>query len=221
MAKLPAIQLSATELALSVGERYEDSIINLAVGDPGTRKSLLFRDIHEWPTTGAKSELATLATNRQAYAAFLGFLANGVRVTTAARAVGILQRSVTEWLKKGSKHLSEGKGSVYAWFYLDCFQARGSSLVKAEMAAYQDDPLAFIKRMDAGGQFNDLEPAGAEVIFRLTESPINPDTDDDVICGDDIKAGFEFLAKKVRIDLDALSEEAVAQAGSSQSDEDD
>lgn len=212
MSQLPNIPTSITDIALTVGEQYEQSLLNLSPGDAKTRKSLLFRDMTEWPELGRTAEIATFAANRENYAAFLGMLTHGARVTTTARAFGLLQRKVTEWLHKGVKHIGDYRESCYAWFYMDCFQARGASLVQAEMKAYEDDPIGFIKRMDAGGQFNDLDPIGAEALFRLTEVPTKEQEEDGSIGGDDVMEAFKALAEKGALNLESFASEAKAQA---------
>lgn len=203
-------KMSSTDLALALAEQYEDSIVNLTADDSKKRRSLFHRESNDWPEVGIRSDLATFATNRQAYCAFLGFIANGARVTTAARSIGILQKKVQMWLKKGVTHLSSDRpNTCYAWFYLDCFQARGSSLVKAEMAAYQEDPIGFVKRMDAGGQFNDLDPIGAEALFRVMENDLTDrDDDDNDGTGQDVYEMLTALSEKHALNLESMVDQA-------------
>lgn len=204
-------QLTATDLALALSESHEDSLVNLT--DKATAKSLLYRDMTEWPSKGLRTDLATFATNREAYLAFLGYLANGVRVTTAAKALGFRSKQVTSWLNNGRYHLDKGKESCEAWFYMDCYRARGCSLVKAELAAYQNDPEGFIKRMDQGGQFNPNEAVGIEALFRMDDQTLesmNP-AEEDTITSSDVASAFEALAEKGILNIEAFAQEAKSQ----------
>ena len=210
--------LTTTDLALALGEQHEDSLMSLHAWSQEDAKSLLMREMHEWPTVGTTSKLGTFATNRDAYRAFLAFLANGVRVVTAASSIGIMPKEVEGWLGKGITDLNASRNTVYAWFYRDCFQARGSSKTKAEIAAFQADPIGFIKRIDQGGQYNDIEAAGIDALFRHGEGERN-DEQEVIVDSNSVTDMFRSLAEKGITDLSSFHEEAAAQVPTPPTDE--
>ena len=212
MPRMQPTDLTVSELAEAVSESLEDQLLHLHGEDVGDLESLLHRPVNEWPSLGNTSELATFAANKRMYTTFLGSLAKGIRVTTAAKAMRVLQNKVEMWLKKGAEDIRKEVDSVYAWFYLDCFQARGLSEAEAEFRAFKDDPTAFLKRIGVGGQFNDLEQIGIERVFRQLEGQTDINEEDDgTITSHDVAEALKALNVKGALDLEQYAKEAQSQ----------